>query len=81
MKGADMNASDLITLQDIADMHHCSLRHARDVIVRKPGFPEESPTSTPRNRLWVRAEVRAFVTRARVRRAAAAPIPAQGVAA
>jgi hypothetical protein len=55
--------SDLLTLEDIATMHHCSQRHARDVLVRLPGFPPEAPTSTPRNRLWLRAEVRSFVTR------------------
>ena len=55
--------NDLITLEDIATMHRCSIRHARDVIVRLPGFPAEAPTSTPRNRLWVRSEVRAFITR------------------
>lgn len=54
---------DLLTLSDIAEMHRCSLRHARDVLVKLPGFPPEAPTSTPRNRLWIRAEVRAFVTR------------------
>ena len=57
--------NDLITLDDIATMHRCSIRHARDVIVRLPGFPAEAPTSTPRNRLWVRSEVREFVTRKR----------------
>lgn len=55
--------SDLLTLADIAEMAHCSLRHARDVLVRLPGFPEEAPLSTPRNRLWLRSEVRAFVHR------------------
>lgn len=55
--------SDLMTLDDIAQMHHCNIRHARDVIVKLPGFPREAPTSTPRNRVWVRAEVRAHVTR------------------
>jgi hypothetical protein len=55
--------NDLLTLEDIATMHHCSMRHARDVLVKIPGFPEEAPTSTPRNRLWLRSEVRAFVTR------------------
>lgn len=54
---------DLITLADIAEMHRCSIRHARDVIVRMPQFPDEAPTSTPRNRLWIRSEVRAFVCR------------------
>lgn len=55
--------NDLMTLEDIAAMHHCSMRHARDVLVKIPGFPDEAPTSTPRNRLWLRAEVRAFISR------------------
>ena len=55
--------NDLMTLDDIAQMNHCSIRHARDVLVKLPGFPDEAPTSTPRNRLWLRSEVRAFVHR------------------
>jgi hypothetical protein len=55
--------SDLLTLADIAEMNKCSMRHARDVLVRLPGFPDEAPTSTPRNRLWLRSEVRAFIHR------------------
>lgn len=55
--------TELLTLADIADMHRCSLRHARDVLIKLPGFPPEAPTSTPRNRLWLRSEVRAFIHR------------------
>jgi hypothetical protein len=55
--------NDLMTLAQIAEMAHCSMRHARDVLVRLPGFPEEAPLSTPRNRLWLRSEVRAYVHR------------------
>jgi len=55
--------TDLLTIEDIQAMHKCSLRHARDVIVKLPGFPDEAPTSTPRNRLWLRTEVRAFILR------------------
>ena len=55
--------NDLMTLDDIAQMHRCGVRHARDVLVKLPGFPPEAPTSTPRNRLWLRVEVRAFVHR------------------
>jgi hypothetical protein len=55
--------NDLMTMEEIAQMHRCSMRHARDVLVKIPGFPAEAPTSTPRNRLWLRAEVRAFVSR------------------
>jgi hypothetical protein len=54
--------NDLMTLEEIAQMHRCSMRHARDVLVKIPGFPAEAPTSTPRNRLWLRAEIRAFVS-------------------
>jgi hypothetical protein len=55
--------SDLLTLSDIAEMNRCSVRHARDVLVKLPGFPDEAPTSTPRNRLWLTREVRAFIHR------------------
>lgn len=55
--------NDLMTLSEIAEMAHCSVRHARDVLVRLPGFPSEAPLSTPRNRLWLRCEVRAYVHR------------------
>lgn len=55
--------NDLMTIADIAEMAHCSTRHVRDVIVKLPGFPDEAPLSTPRNRLWVRAEVRSYVHR------------------
>jgi hypothetical protein len=58
-----MSSTDLMNLDDIAEMNRCSVRHARDVIVKLPGFPPEAPTSTPRNRLWIRSEVRAFVHR------------------
>lgn len=55
--------SDLMTLADIAEMHRCSLRHARDVLVKLPGFLAEAPTSTPRNRLWLRAEILDYIHR------------------
>ena len=55
--------SDLLTLNEIAEWHRCDSRRARDVIVRQPGFPGPAPTSTPRKRLWLRSEVRAFINR------------------
>jgi hypothetical protein len=58
-----MTQQDLMTIEDIATMHRCSTRHARDVLVKLPGFPPEAPTSTPRNRLWLRSEVRAYINR------------------
>lgn len=68
--------NDLMTLEDIATMHKCSLRHARDVIVKLPGFPSVAPTSTPHNRLWLRSEVRAFVNRKPAKFPHAPPQPA-----
>lgn len=56
-------ARELLTLDDLAQMQACSLRHARDVLVKMPGFPPEAPTSTPRKRRWLRSEVRAFLHR------------------
>lgn len=56
-------ADELLTLDDIATMYHCSRRHARDVVVKAVGFPEQAPGATPRNPLWVRSEVRAYVHR------------------
>ena len=54
--------NDLLTIEDIATIHHCDVRRAR-VLVRFPDFPLEAPTSTPRHRLWLRAEVRAYLHR------------------
>ena len=56
-------ADELMTLDDIAALYHCSRRHARDVITKAVGFPEQAPGASPRNPLWIRAEVRAFVHR------------------
>lgn len=53
----------LLTLGEIAAMHRCGVRHARDTLVKLPGFPQEAPTSTPRNRLWLVREVEAFINR------------------
>ena len=69
--------NDLMTIEDIAEMNRCSTRHARDVLVRLPGFPEEAPTSTPRNRLWLRSDV---AIPAHGRNDACADQPPQGLA-
>lgn len=55
--------NDLMTLADIAEMNHCSLRHARDVLVKLPGFPDEAPTSTPTRRYWSQQQVWNFTHR------------------
>jgi hypothetical protein len=52
--------SDLLTLEDIAAMWKCSARHARDVLVKTPGFPSPAPGSTHRHRVWLAESVRNF---------------------
>lgn len=52
--------NDLLTLEDIASMWRCSLRHARDVLVKMPGFPNPAPGSRVRNRVWNREEIEQF---------------------
>lgn len=55
--------TELLTIEDIARMWRCSTRHARDVLVKMPGFPDPSPGSTPRHRVWTAREVRDFAHR------------------
>lgn len=55
--------NELLDLADIATLFRCSRRHARDVITKLVRFPEIAPGSTPRNPLWLRAEVRAYLHR------------------
>lgn len=52
--------TDLLTLKDIAGLWRCSLRHARDVLVKMPGFPAPAPGSRVRNRVWNREEIEEF---------------------
>lgn len=54
---------ELLDLSDIAALYRCSRRHARDVTTKLIGFPEVAPGSTPRNPLWLRIEVKAFLHR------------------
>ena len=54
--------TDLLTINDIADMYKCSLRHARERVVRHPGFPAPVPTSTPRNRRWMKVHVLRYLS-------------------
>lgn len=51
--------SELMTLACIAKMFRCTPEKAKH-LVRLPGFPAEAGGSTPRHRLWIRAEVHAF---------------------
>jgi len=57
----------LLDLDDIAGMWKCTRRHARDVVVKQPDFPQPAPGSTLKFQTWVAGEVRAFVNRKRAR--------------
>ena len=69
--------SDLLSIEEIAAMWRCSVRHARDVLVKLPGFPLPAPGSGPKHRVWVAKEVRAFAHRKPVRQLQEASQPAQ----
>lgn len=56
-------SDDLMTIEDIARMWRCSVRHARDALVKLPGFPPPAPGSGPKHRVWVSREVRDFAHR------------------
>jgi hypothetical protein len=62
--------NDLLTLADIAKMFRCTETRAKEEIVRIPGFPEPVHFSTPRNKRWLRKEVRAFLPLVREAKAA-----------
>lgn len=52
--------NELLTLEDIAAMWHCSRRYARDTLTKLPGFPAPAPGSTVKKPVWLRGKVRAF---------------------
>ena len=58
-----MSDNELLDLGDISTLYRCSRRHARDIITKLVGFPDIAPGSTPRNPLWLRIEVKAFLHR------------------
>lgn len=54
---------ELLTIDDIAALYKVSRYHARDCIVKLPGFPDLAPGSSRRSPRWLRSEVRAFLYR------------------
>lgn len=53
---------DLMNLEDIAALWRVSRDHARDRIVKLPGFPQPVPGCGLKNRLWLRTHVVAFLS-------------------
>lgn len=54
---------ELLDLDDIARLYRVSRRHARDVLVKQPGFPPPAPGTSVRIPLWSAEEIRAFIRR------------------
>lgn len=54
---------ELLTIEHIAAMWHCSTRHARDTLVKTPGFPPPAPGSGAKHRVWLLKDVKAFANR------------------
>lgn len=69
--------TELMNIEDIAMMWRCSVRHARDSLVKLPGFPPPAPGSGPKHRVWLAHEVRNFAHRKPSRRLQTASEPAQ----
>lgn len=53
----------LLTIDDIARMWGVSRRHARDVLVKTPGFPPPAPGSGARLKRWALGDVQAYIHR------------------
>lgn len=53
--------SDLMTLDEVAEMWRCTRRRARDVITKLDGFPPIAPGASFRRPLWLRSAVLEFV--------------------
>lgn len=64
--------SELMTVDEIAEMWRIPRRQARDRLTKLPGFPRPAPGSTAKHQVWLRSEVRAFA-----RGKLGSPAPAQ----
>lgn len=52
---------ELMDLDDIAKLYRVSRRHARDVLVKQPGFPPPAPGTSSKIPLWHADKIRAYV--------------------
>lgn len=53
--------TELLTIDQVADLYQCSRSRARDHIVKLPGFPAPAQGTTAGRRLWFRRAVVAFM--------------------
>lgn len=52
---------ELMNIDDIAALYRVSRRHARDVLVKQPGFPAPAPGTSSKIPLWSAAKIRAYI--------------------
>lgn len=52
---------ELLDLDDIAKLYRVSRRHARDVLVKQPGFPNPAPGTSSKIPLWHADKIRAYI--------------------
>lgn len=52
---------ELLDLDDIAKLYRVSRRHARDVLVKQPGFPKQAPGTSSKIPLWHADKIRAYI--------------------
>lgn len=50
-----------LTLEDIAELWNCPKRHARDLLVKRPDFPEPVQGSTAKHRVWSAVAVHRYL--------------------
>lgn len=52
---------ELLDLDDIAKLYRVTRRHARDVLVKQPGFPKPAPGTSSKIPLWHADKIRAYI--------------------
>ena len=52
---------ELLTIDDIAKLYKCSRWHARDHIVKSPGFPPFAPGTSWKKPRWLASDVRRWL--------------------
>jgi hypothetical protein len=53
---------ELMDLNDIAKLYRVSRRHARDVLVKQPGFPPPAPGTSVRIPLWLKKDLEDYLS-------------------
>ncbi len=54
--------AEMMSVEDIAALWKCEREYARDVLVKKPGFPAPAPGSTRKFQRWSKQAVLVFLS-------------------